>query len=154
MKIPTPIADFLACKSIAVAGVSRNPNQPANTIFRRLRESGYNVYPTNPNCEEVENTRCYASIADIPDPVEAVVVVTHPDVALDVVRQSVARGAKHLWFHRSFGQGSVSPEAVAECERSNINYIAGGCPMMFCEPVDIAHRCMRWVLQKGEKIPS
>ena len=56
MKIPKPVADFLAAKRIAGAGVSRDRNQPANAIFRRLRETGHEVVPINPKAEEVEGS--------------------------------------------------------------------------------------------------
>jgi uncharacterized protein len=70
-------------------------------------------------------------------------MVTHPDMAAKVIRECADLGIRNVWLHRSFGQGSVSEEAVAECERHNINCLIGGCPMMYCEPVDFGHRCTR-----------
>jgi hypothetical protein len=55
-------------------------------------------------------------------------------------------GISRVWLHRSFGQGSVSDPAVVFCRDNNINVIPSGCPMMFCEPVDFGHKCMRWPL--------
>jgi predicted CoA-binding protein len=57
--------DFLAQDRIAVAGVSRDSNQPANLIYRRLRETGRTVFAANPNANEVEGDRCYAAVTDI-----------------------------------------------------------------------------------------
>ena len=57
------------------------------------------------------------------------------------------RGVGQVWFHRSFGQGSVSNEAVQECKTNGIKCIVGGCPLMYCEPIDFGHRCMRWLLR-------
>jgi hypothetical protein len=42
---------------------------------------------------------------------------------------------------------SVSKEALRLCRENNIAVIPGGCPMMFCEPVDFGHKCMRWSLR-------
>ena len=103
------IDDFLAQKRIAVAGVSRAGNTPADAIFRRLAESGHEVVPVNPNASEIEGRRCYPSVAAIGGPVDAVVVVTLPSVSGSVAEAALARGVKHIWFHRSFGGGSVSP---------------------------------------------
>ena len=153
-KTPPQIVDFLAGKGFAVAGVSRNPQQPANTIFRRLRDTGYPVFPINPNAEEVEGTRCFPDLASIGQPVDRVVIVTHPRAALNVVRQCAEQGVRQVWFHRSFGPGSVSREAIAECEARGITHIDGGCPMMFCEPVDLAHRCVKWWLQRRGRVPA
>jgi len=152
-RTPDAVARFLATKRLAVAGVSRQPQQAANAIFRKIRSSGYEVYPINPQADQVEGVRCYADVASLPQPVDGIVVATHPDVAADVVRQCADRGVPRVWFHRSFGQGSVSDAAVRECASRGIECIVGGCPLMFCEPVDVAHTCMRWWLQRRGRVP-
>jgi hypothetical protein len=63
-----------------------------------------------------------------------------------VARQAADRGVPYAWFHRSFGSGSVSAEAVETCRARGVTPIVGGCPLMFCGPVDIGHRCIRWWL--------
>ena len=68
--------------------------------------------------------------------------------------QSAGRGVKQVWFHRSFGGGSVSDAAVRECEARGISCLVGGCPLMYCEPVDPFHRCMRWWLRLGRRVPG
>jgi uncharacterized protein len=154
MKVPRPVADFLEAKRIAVAGVSRDRNQPANAIFRRLRDTGHEVVPINPKAEEVEGQRCYADLASAPGTIDAVMVVTHPSMSAEVVRQAGERGITRVWFHRSFGDGSVSAEAVAECEARGIAPIVGGCPLMYCGNVDVAHRCFRWWLGMQRRVPA
>ena len=151
--VPKPVEAFLATKRIAVAGVSRQGNQPANFIFRRLRDSGHEVFPVNPKAATVEGVSCYADLDAVPGPVEAVMVVTHPHASPDIVRQAIGRGVRHVWFHRSFGNGSVSDEAVRACRDHGIEPIVGGCPMMFCEPIDVGHKCMRWWLQRRGRVP-
>ena len=149
--IPTSIAEFLRGKRIAVAGVSRGTGSAANAVFRKLRTCGYEAYAVNPNASEVEGTRCYPDLASIPGDLDGVIVATHPDVSVQVVRQAATRPGVRVWFHRSFGQGSVSPEAVQECARLSVPCIVGGCPVMYCEPVDIGHRCMRaWLGWRGQ----
>jgi predicted CoA-binding protein len=150
---PESVASFLAGKRLAVAGVSRDRQQAANAIYRKLRATGYDVAPVNPAAAEVEGTVCYPDLRSVPGAVDGVIVATHPDVALDVVRHARERGIGHVWFHRSFGRGSVAPEAVAACRDAGINCIVGGCPLMYCEPVDLAHRCMRWWLARSGRVP-
>lgn len=140
------IADFLRGRRIAVVGVSRGPNSAANAVFRRLRESGYEVFPVNPNASQVEGTMCFPNLASVPGDLDGIVIATHPDVSVSVVRQAVERKVPRIWFHRSFGSGSVSAAALQECARSGVRCIVGGCPLMYCEPVDFGHRCMRWWL--------
>jgi predicted CoA-binding protein len=151
--LPPSVDAFLKGRRLAVAGVSRQSAQPANAIFRRLKASGYEVYPVNPNAAQVEGTDCYPDVAAVPARLDGVVVVTPPAAAAQVVRQCHDAGVPRVWFHRSFGEGSVSAEAVRECQGLGIDCIVGGCPMMFCEPVDMAHRCMRWWLQRRGTVP-
>jgi len=151
--VPHSVARFLDCRRVAVAGVSRQGTQPANAIFRRLRDTGHEVFPINPKAAVVEGVTCYPDLTAVPGPVEAVMVVTHPDAAAGVVRQAGDLGVRHVWFHRSFGAGSVSEDAVAECRARGIEPIVGGCPMMFCGKVDVAHACMRWWLQRSGRVP-
>lgn len=153
-EVPDSVADFLRGRRFAVAGVSRQPGQAANAVFRRLKQSGYETFPVNPNAAEVEGATCYPSIAAVPGPLDGVVIATAPAVAVQLVQQCADHGVRRVWFHRSFGTGSVSPDAVRACETRGIACIVGGCPLMFCEPVDVGHRCMRWWLQRQGRVPK
>jgi predicted CoA-binding protein len=152
--LPDSVADFLSGKRIAVAGVSRSGKKAANAIFRKLRDSGYDAFPVNPAAQEVEGVRCFPNLISIPGPVDGVVIATHPKVSIELVRQCLACGISRVWFHRSFGQGSVSEEAVQECQARGVQCIVGGCPLMYCEPVDAAHRCFRWWLRWRRRVPG
>jgi predicted CoA-binding protein len=152
-RIPEAVSTFLGGRRIAVAGVSRDPAQAANAVYRKLRSCGYEVFPINPNASRVEGVECFPTLTAIPEPVDGVVVATHPRISLDVVRACSESGVRRVWFHRSFGEGSVSPEAVRECEARGMTCIVGGCPLMFCEPVDFGHNCMRWWLQRRGRVP-
>ena len=149
-QIPALVADFLGGKRIAVAGVSRGRDSAANAVYVKLRNCGYEVFPVNPNATEVEGTKCYPDLASIPGDLDGVVIATHPGISEQVVRQAASRNVRRIWFHRSFGQGSVSEAATQECARAGIPCIVGGCPLMYCEPVDLAHRCMcAWLRWRG-----
>ena len=49
---------------------------------------------------------------------------------------------------------SVSEEAVRFCSEHSITVIAGACPMMFCQPVDFGHKCMRWMMRFTGGLPK
>ena len=125
-RAPAGVAEFLKGKRIAVAGVSRHPGQAANAIFQRLLRSGYSVFPVNPNAGQVAGVPCYHTLRAVPEPVDGVVVATHPNEALDIVSQCAALGIRRVWFHRSFGRGSVSDEAVRECAAQGMEPIVVG----------------------------
>jgi predicted CoA-binding protein len=151
--VPDSVASFLRGRRFAVAGVSRQPGQAANAIFRKLVGAGYEVFPINPKATQVEGATCYPAVGAVPGHLDGVIIAAPPDAALDIVRDCAAHDVRHVWFHRSFGAGSVSDDAVRECEARGIECIVGGCPMMFCNPVDPAHKCMRWWLQRQGRVP-
>jgi uncharacterized protein len=151
-RVPESVAEFLRGKRIAVAGVSRGPNSAANAVYVKLRDRGYEVFPVNPNAAEVEGARCYPDLASIPGALDGVVVATHPSVSAEVARQAAKSGVPRVWLHRSF-QGSVSTEAVTECRNAGLSCIVGGCPLMYCEPVDPGHAWMCRILGWFGRVP-
>ena len=152
--IPQHIADFLSGKRIVVAGVSRTGRAPANAILRRLKECGYDVVPVNPNASLLEGAVSFPNLSSVPGRVDGVLVATHPSAGAAIVREAALRGVRHLWFHRSFGSGSLSPEALAECQRLGISPIVGGCPLMYCQPVGPVHRLFRWWLHLRHRVAA
>lgn len=152
--LPASVSAFLAGGRVVVAGVSRDSAQPANAVFRKLRSAGYDVVPVNPRADTVEGVRSFAALADVTGDVHGVVVVTPPAAAEAVVRACVDRGISHVWLHRSFGAGSVSSRAVERANAAGMTCVIGGCPLMFVDPVDVGHRCMRWWLGRRGRLPT
>jgi len=72
------VNDFLSQKRIAIAGVSSTRNINANMIYRKFRDSGYQVFAVNPNAERVEGDPCYHDLNSIEGGVDGVVIVTRP----------------------------------------------------------------------------
>ncbi len=135
--------EFLAQKRIAVAGVSRSADSTANGICDKLEQTGHTVFALNPNATEINGRPCYPDVGAIPGGVDGVVLVTTPAASEQIVQQCIAAGVKRVWMHRSIGN-SVSAAAVAAANAAGIRVIAGGCPMMYQEPVDFGHVCLRW----------
>ncbi len=152
--LPPAVAAFLAGPRIVVAGVSRSGKAPANAILRRLRECGHEAIAVNPNAGAIDGEPCWPSVAAVPGDVHGVIIATPPAVALAVARDALDRGIRHLWFHRSFGAGSVADDAVAECRRRGVEPIVGGCPLMYCGRVDPVHRFFRWWLRRQGRVPG
>jgi uncharacterized protein len=137
---------FLANQRVAVTGVSRTPaSHGSNTVYRRLRERGYQVFAVNPNATEVEGDRSYPDLKSIPGGVQAVVIATRPEVAEETMRECAELGIKQVWMHRGLGPGSVSDAATEFGRQRGITVIAGGCPLMFGATADLGHRIIRFV---------
>jgi predicted CoA-binding protein len=145
---------FLALNTIAVAGVSSTKKDAANYIFEKLRNSGYHVFAINPKVTEIDGYPCYPSLSALPEKPEGVVIGTSPKVTMQIVKECAALGIKHAWIHKAVDNGSYSAEAEQYCRENGIHLIPGGCPMMFCQPVDFAHKCIKWVLGTFGKLPK
>ncbi len=151
-KIDQLAEEFLSQKNIAVAGVSRKGNATGNIIYKRFKETGYNVYPVNPNTDSCEGDKCYPDVKSIQPKPDGVVIVTNPSVCEKVVNDCVEAGIKYVWMHNMMGHkgadkpaSSISSKAVQICKENNITVIPGGCPMMFCGHVDFGHKFLRGV---------
>ena len=137
---------FLANKRVAVTGVSRTPKtHGSNNVYRRLRERGYEVFAVNPNASEVEGDRSYSDLKSIPGGIQAVVIATRPEIAIDTMRECAELGIKQVWMHRGPGPGSVSAAATDYGRQHGITVIDGGCPLMFGPTADFGHKLIRFI---------
>ncbi len=144
---------FLKCRHIAVVGVSTKGDVAANTVYKKLRKQNYSVYAINPSADVLEGDPAFPDLASVPEKPEAVVIATHPDVTPKILRECGKLGIKQAWIHRSIGTGSYHPDAEKIAEEYGISLIPGSCPMMFCEPVDVVHKCMKWCIKTFGKEP-
>jgi uncharacterized protein len=140
-------SEFLAKKRIAVTGVSRQPkNHGSNTVYKRLRERGYDVFAVNPNATEVEGDHAYKDLRSIPGGVEAVVIATRPELAEATMHECAELGVNHVWMHWGSGGSSVSEAATKVGRERGITVIDGGCPLMFGPTADFSHKLLRRAL--------
>lgn len=138
---------FLASRRVAVTGVSRHPkDHGANTVYRRLRERGYDVFAVNPNAQRVEGDPSYHDLKAIPGGVQAVVIGTRPEIAEQTMRECAELGITQVWMHRGPGAGSVSAAATRFGREHGITVIDGGCPLMFDPTADFGHKLLRFFL--------
>lgn len=149
MKTNASIQAFLAESAIAVVGVSRSGKGFGNVAVRELRRKGYRIYPVNPNADLIDGERCYRSLADLPEPVRAVLVVVPPDQALGVVREAARAGVTRVWLQ----QGAEAPFVTLACDELGLDVIAGECILMFAKPTGV-HKAHRWVWKVMGKLPA
>jgi uncharacterized protein len=139
-------SEFLANRRVAVTGVSRTPTtHGSNTVYRRLRDRGYDVFAVNPNADTVEGDPAYQDLKSIPGGVDAVVIGTRPELAGGTMRECAELGIKQVWMHRGPGAGSVSDAATAYGRQHGITVIDGGCPLWFAPVSDFGHKITRLV---------
>jgi acetyl coenzyme A synthetase (ADP forming)-like protein len=111
------IRGFLAPRSVAVIGASRNARTISGSTFHNILAKGFNgpVYPVNPKAEVVQSVVAYPSVEDIPGDVDLGVVVVPSSGVLEVARQCERKGVRSLVVITS-GFAEVGPEG-RELER-------------------------------------
>lgn len=143
------IEAFLQLKSIAVLGYSSQGNQPANAIYQKFRDNGYQVFAVNPKADQVKDVPCFPDVKAIPEAVQGAVLCTPASATEQAVRDCAERGITQVWMHIGMGPGSYDPEAFETAKKLGVEVIPGGCPMMYVKP-DIFHRCMGWLKRLPE----
>ena len=84
-------------RTIAVVGLSAEWHRPSFFAARYMQQHGYRIVPVNPRYDEVLAERCYASLGEIPDPVDLVDVFRRSDDVLPIAEEAIRIGAKCLW---------------------------------------------------------
>ena len=82
---------------IAVVGHSDKPERTSYRIAQFLREVGYTIYPVNSMVSEIDGQPSYASLKDVPEPVEIVNVFRRSEYLPEIVEEAIAIQAKTLW---------------------------------------------------------
>ena len=125
---PRELRELLArSKTIAMVGASRDPLRPSYTVFSFVRTGGlFSIAPINPKLEEIDGIRAYPSLAEYarangaPDIVD---VFRNPASVLPVVDESIAVGAKAIWFQ----YGVINDEAIARADAAGLDVVVDRC---------------------------
>ena len=132
--------DFLAQRRIALVGVARDPRDLSRTLFRELRQRGYDVVPVHPELVSVEGVPCVRRLQDVSPRVDGALLMTPPAATERVVRDCAEAGVPRVWMHRGMGPGAVNPAAVSYCRDHGIAVVTGACPFMFLPRAGLVHR--------------
>lgn len=110
-------------RTVAVVGLSSDPGRPSHQVARYLQAHGYRIIPVNPGCQEVLGEKCYASLADIPEPVEIVDIFRNLEAVPGIVAQAIAVGAKVVWLQL----GLEHPQAAAQARAAGLQVVMNRC---------------------------
>ncbi len=149
MNTKSAVEGFLAERTLAVVGVSRDARKFGNVVYKDLKSKGYRVFAVNPNTTSIDGDPCYPDLASLPETPGGVVVVVPPSSSELVVRDAKAADVRRVWFQ----QGAESPEAVKFCEANGMSVVAGECIFMFTEPMAFFHKPHRWLWGVLGKLP-
>lgn len=113
-------------KTIAMVGASANQVRPSYFAMKYLLEKGFRVIPVNPGQagKEILGQRAYATLKDIPEPVDIVDIFRGSDAALPITRDAIDIGAKVVWMQL----GVRNDEAARLAEAAGLKVVMNRCP--------------------------
>jgi uncharacterized protein len=114
----------LGLRTWAVVGCSPDPGRDSHRIAALLKRRGYRVIPVNPAVDEVLGERCYATVADIPEPVEVVDIFRRSEAAGAHVDEAIAAGARAVWMQL----GVIDPAAAERARAAGLRVVMDRCP--------------------------
>ena len=112
-------------KTVAIVGASSDRRKYGNKALRAFQSQGYRVVPINPNEPAVEGLTTYASVLDVPGPIDMATVYVQPDVAYRLLDEFEKKGIPEIWIN----PGAESDELLTEARRRKLNVIAA-CSIM------------------------
>ena len=110
-------------KTVAVVGLSSNPERPSHRVARYLKEQGYRIIPVNPRETQVLGEKAYPDLCAVPDPIEVVDIFREAKAVPRVVAQAMYVGAKAVWMQ----EGIISPEAFTQATQGGLRAVMDRC---------------------------
>lgn len=115
---------ILALKTWAIVGLSNNEFRAAYSVAELLKEKGHRIVPVHPRAEDVHGEHGYASLKEIPFPIDVVDLFVNSSLAGAVVDEAIEMGAKAVWLQLDV----IDEAAVARAEKAGLLTVMNRCP--------------------------
>jgi predicted CoA-binding protein len=143
------IDNFFEPRKLAIAGVSRDEKKFGNLIFKELLKKDFEVFPVNPNTNEINGQLCYKSVNELPEGICSLLITTPKNQTDEVLRQAINKGVQNIWVQ----QMSETENTLKIAEEFQKEIIFDKCVFMFAEPVAGFHKFHRTIQKIFGKIP-
>jgi predicted CoA-binding protein len=110
-------------KTVAVVGLSSNPERPSNTVAKYLKEHGYKIIPVNPNEKTVLGETSYPDLSAIPEKVDVVDIFRRSEDVPPIVKEAIKIGAEAVWMQ----EGVNNKEAALEALKAGLKVVVNKC---------------------------
>ena len=114
---------LLRVKTIAVVGLSPKPGRPSYGVSQAMQRFGYRIVPVRPAVTEILGEKAYASLAEIPFPVDLVNVFRAAEHIPEVVEACLAIRAPALWIQ----EGIVHDQAAEQARAAGLTVVMDRC---------------------------
>ena len=110
-------------KTIAVVGLSNHRWRPSYGVSEYVQSAGYRIIPVNPAETEVLHEKSYASLEEIPEPVDIVNIFRRSEFVPAIVDAVIRLGIPYLWLQ----DGVIHDEAVARARAAGVKCVVNDC---------------------------
>jgi uncharacterized protein len=100
-------------KTVAVIGASNERRKFGNKALRAFLKAGYKVVPINPHEREVEGIRAYASVLDVPEPIDLATVYVPAEIGEQLIGQIAEKGITEVWLNPGAESDALVAKAIA-----------------------------------------
>ena len=106
-------------KTIAVVGLSDNPDRDSHRVSKYMQAQGYRIIPVNPMIQEALGEKSYPDLKSVPEAIDMVDIFRRSELVAPVVDEAIEVGAKYIWMQ----DGVVDATAAAKAEAAGISVI-------------------------------
>ena len=117
------IIEILNLKKVAVIGMSKHQEKAAHFVPKYLSENGFDIFPVNPNSDEILNKKCYKEINDIKDDIDIVDVFRPSEDVLPFVKDAIKKNPRVIWLQ----EGIHNEEAENLAREHGIDVVFNRC---------------------------
>jgi predicted CoA-binding protein len=110
-------------RTVAVVGLSPDPDRPSHNVAGYLKENGYIIIPVNPGEKEILGEKSYPDLTSIPEKVDVVDIFRKSEDVLPIVREAIKIGAGAVWMQ----EGVINREAAAEARKAGLKVVMDKC---------------------------
>ena len=110
-------------KTIAVVGLSANPERPSNDVAGYLLEQGYEIIPVNPKESQILGQKAYPNLSSIPQKVDVVQIFRKPEDVPPIINEAIKIKAKAVWMQ----EGIINEQAAASAKDAGLMVAMNKC---------------------------
>lgn len=119
-----PIREILELgKTLAVVGLSSKVTRPSHGVSEYMQRNGYRIIPVNPHEQSVLGEKCYATLDDVPEPFDVVVIFRRSEFVPEVVEAAIRKGAKVVWMQ----EGVIHEQAAEQARAAGLQVVMDHC---------------------------
>jgi hypothetical protein len=104
---------FQSIKSIAIVGISDNPEKPSYEVGKYLMSQGFKIFPINPNIDNFLGIKSYKTLSDIKEKIDVIDIFRKPEFVAQIVDEAIKIGAKTIWMQEGISDGKAAIKARA-----------------------------------------